>query len=327
MTLLRRNSLKYKNAIFWGLLSIADIWLFWDGIPFELAREYSVMFALIAAALSSFFFVKFVSSIYIKEETDDTKSNLGYLILFAIVIGIFCIPILFLYNQSNKESSLLNNEAVFTFGRIVDGKVSISGKRGSYVMVNFTTKDGDFLTENYSVTTKLANDLAIDQVIPLIYCSTYHKLFKVLFNDSDIVKYSGKQIRDIKLAELIQLYDIASISSKCDFLNSKLDRWNIEQNNSYSKEIFLNKFRNCAIQIKDKKVITYVHHNNDVYLFENELESLGYKKFETKDEIFYSNNKFVVSFESKREQIDMENIKSLRPMQIFKIVTIIKLEN
>jgi hypothetical protein len=194
-------------------------------------------------------------------------------------------------------------------------------------LVNFTTKDGDFLTEKYTVTTKMANDLAIDQVVPLIYCSTYHKLFKVLFTDSDIVKYSGKQIRDIKLSELIQLYDFKSISSKCDFLNSKLDRWNIEQNNSYSKEIFLNKFRNCAIQIKDKKVITYVHHNNDVNLFENELESLGYKKFAIKDEVFYSNEKYVVSFESKREKFDMDNIQSLRPMQIFKIVTIIKVEN
>ncbi len=319
--------MKYKNAIIWGLLSIIDIWLFWDGIPFELANEYSITFALIAAASSSFLFVKFVSSLYVNEETDDAKSNLGYLILFAILIGIFCIPILFLYNQSQRESTLLNKEAVFTFGRIVDGKLSISGKRGSYVLVNFTTKDGDFLTEKYTVTTKMANDLAIDQVVPLIYCSTYHKLFKVLFTDSDIVKYSGKQIRDIKLSELIQLYDFKSISSKCDFLNSKLDRWNIEQNNSYSKEIFLNKFRNCAIQIKDKKVITYVHHNNDVNLFENELESLGYKKFVIKDEVFYSNEKYVVSFESKREKFDMDNIQSLRPMQIFKIVTIIKVEN
>lgn len=315
--------MRYKKSIIWGIISVLNFWFFFDVLPIQLALDSTVFWTLLLAAISAGSLTALAVNL-MADLGKEESTRAGYFSLFAIFIGVFLIPILFIYVIYERKDDLLNKESVFTYGRVSDGRISNSSRHdNSYLKIVFGTKDGQYLTEDYSISAKGADNYAIDQEVPLIYCSSYPRIFKILSNESDVEKYSGKKVRDIKLTELLKLFELKTERDKCDFLNSILDKWHIEPNNSYTEDIFTNYVRNTAIKVLNKKNVIYIHNGSEKNLFTKELDSLGFEKLKFDNEEFYTNKKFVVVIGNEMEKVlDMQ---SPRPLGMFTLVTIRKL--
>ncbi|MEN9639899.1 MAG: hypothetical protein RLZZ262_1768 [Bacteroidota bacterium] len=166
-----------RNLIPIGLLGF-NLYLFFDLIPIHIAREYSVLFAIVGGVFTMILSIWIIFSWITSDKLADQA---------GIPAGLFSVSMLFVFGfyfiscTSNFHSKELATNGVRAVAVVTD-KTQIYGKGARTIQsidVDFFTNSNERVSANISVTERFFDELYEGMQIPIIYSSKYPNLAEI----------------------------------------------------------------------------------------------------------------------------------------------------
>jgi hypothetical protein len=306
------KKLPVKNKTIFSVflsLTILTFILFMFVFPQYDIYNYTTLLSVLGVILFIIFGV--MSFIYYKRWTPERvaleiegKITSNYTVAFAtsIIPAIILFFILF-FRFAAVEDRILEETQVRTVGKIISGLSKRSGgSSSSTIIVQFTTKEGNFKKVKLEVGGNEFNSYYKDQKVNIVYSSRYPSIVKLLTQEEEIRKFTDAEERDLLPTDLEAIIAQEFIPSVTG-LNKISLGW-IKDRSSGSWQ---NENRNTAIRILDDEEVAYLCDYEGSKTFTNALIKNGYKEIKGKSKLGgiivesknYENDDYVVFLETK----------------------------
>lgn len=308
-----------KKIIF-PLLTVAAIWFFVAGIPIDFYDAHSTLITIVAGILTTTLFAISIFRLLppLPTDTPTKEDNSGCAIGAGIIAFFFGFSIFLIYRSTHLVANEISENGKYALATVIDGS-SFKTRKADFtnIKVTFASEDGKWHTATIDIPASQFNNYGKKQIIPIAYSPKYPTLVKILHSDQDIAKYSGNEVRTIRLSDLEHLFELTDNTETLKYLNSVNQSWSIDSSNETTT--YFNTLKNIGVKVSQKE-ITYIHSGQDFNLFEDELERGNFQKSPGDNKYtMYTNDKYMVI--RRNERIPTQANSDL--LSNFKFITVI----
>jgi len=294
-----------KNRFLWLILLILTFGVFYSFFPLSIYNKSPLLISVLGSSIFTFFLFQLIYNFNNLSSQNINKLKTSIIFLF-VIIWIF-MTFVFWMNFSASESSEIRNYGVKAVGTIIDGK-SLKGRRTTAysIVVKFRTAEDVEIVVNKSVGEDEFSKFKIGQKIELVYSKNDPKIIELLTNKSAIKNYYGSEERELKISDLFVLLDSVD-SARLKMLKKIAYEWKLNSDST----LYI-RGKTAAISIAESDKLIYYSMGSEYWDFPEELETLGFKKIHSSDNIkTYESSTLIVNIQLVIKELQAHTITEI----------------
>jgi hypothetical protein len=316
------------KKILFPVLFILSVWFFVGGIAVDVYERNYILLTLIAGILTTgllamSLFILFPPAPARDGEKARVNDDFGCFLIILIVGWFFGFSIFLIYKSSGETKDELKDHGVYTIGTVIDGS-SFKTRRVDMtdVTIEFETKEGTTIVTKADVPSGSFDNYYKGQQVQIVYSALHPRIIGIIWSDSDVERYTGIKVRQIRLDDLYKILDLKKGKDIEDYLNSICPKWEYQEGIE-GESTYKNILKDIALKTNENGSLMYMEASSGgVNLIEYDLSKKGIEAQNMENIKLYKDGNY--SILSKRERVMQNDGLPNGPARFVNLTTITK---